>query len=189
MSMDFTAAGALLMDAIATDGVVRAWEDVVLPVLVAVGARWAVTGAGVEIEHLLSQCVIAGFSAHAARTPAPAGRAVVLAAMPKEQHILPLAVLGAALADRGVPSLQLGPDLPVEAIAAAMRRTAPAAVVMWSQLPLSADAGFMRALPHPRPRARLFVAGPGWAAVDLPATVGRLATLASAIDVVAAAVT
>ncbi len=54
-------------------------------------------------------------------------------AMPHEQHVLPLMVLGAALGDVGVPVRPLGGDLPAEALFAAVRRTAPAAVVLWSR--------------------------------------------------------
>ena len=34
-------------------GVVHTWEHVLCPVLAAAGARWAATGEGVEVEHLL----------------------------------------------------------------------------------------------------------------------------------------
>lgn len=187
LSLDSAAAAAVLADAIAADGVQVAWEEVAAPVLRSVGDRWASTGAGAEIEHLLSHCVIGVFSAHAERALTPAGRPVVLAGMPGERHILPLIVLAAALAERGVPSRSLGPDLPVDALMSAVRRTAPAAVVLWSQLPHTADAGVLRALPRTRPRARLFLGGPGWTDVALPSTVGRLDALASAVDTVAAA--
>ena len=60
------------------------------------------------------------------------------------------------------------------ALIAAVRRTAPAAVVLWSQLPATADVALVDALPETRPRARTFVAGPGWVDVDLPARVQRL---------------
>ena len=38
-------------------GVVVAWDEVLRPVLTAIGDRHAVTGALVEVEHLLSGCV------------------------------------------------------------------------------------------------------------------------------------
>jgi hypothetical protein len=183
LALDFPAARTVLVEAIAALGVVTAWDEVARPVLAAVAGRWAMTGAGVEVEHLLSQSVTAVFSAHVVgQDGEPEGRPVLLAGMPQEHHTLPLLVLGAALGDQGVPVRPLGADLPAVALVAAVRRTAPAAVVLWSQLPSSADAALVDALPETRPRARTFVAGPGWVDVELPARVQRLTTLVQAVD-------
>jgi MerR family transcriptional regulator, light-induced transcriptional regulator len=185
LTLDFPGARALLVEAIAALGVVSAWDDVARPVLAAVAQRWSATGAGVEVEHLLSQSVTAAFSAHAATVVAhPGGRTVLLAGMPQELHVLPLVVLGAALADEGVAARPLGADLPADALVAAIRRTTPGAVVLWSQLPSTADAAVLAALPTTRPRVRAFVAGPGWADVSLPPRVRRLESLTDAVDAV-----
>ena len=150
------------------------WNDVVRPVLAAVAQRWVETGAGIEIEHLLSDCVTGVFSAVAANAaPVGAARPVLLAGMAGDQHRLPLVVLAATLAQRGVSCRSLGSDLPPTALAAAIRRTAPAAVLLWSQLSSTADPQALRALPRTRPGYRGFVAGPGWAEVELPPQVGR----------------
>ncbi|MBC8092599.1 MAG: MerR family transcriptional regulator, partial [Pseudonocardia sp.] len=66
--------------------------------------------------------------------------------------------------------------------------TAPAAVVLWSQLPPTADVDVVAALPRTRPRFRTFVAGPGWADVKLPPRVVRLGSLSDAERDLAAAV-
>lgn len=183
LALDFPAARAVLSEAVAALGVVTAWDEVARPVLAAVAQRWVTTGAGVEIEHLLSQSVTAVFSARVVgQDEEPDGRPVLLAGMPREQHTLPMLVLGAALGDEGVPVRPLGADLPATALIAAVRRTAPAAVVLWSQLPASADVTLVEGLPETRPRARTFVAGPGWADVELPARVQCLTTLAQAVD-------
>ena len=188
LTLDFPGARTLLAEAIDALGVATAWDDVARPVLAAVAQRWATTGAGVEVEHLLSQSVTAAFSAHAATVVAqPGGRTVLLAGMPREQHVLPLVVLGAALADEGVAARPLGSDLPASALVAAIRRTTPGAVVLWSQLPPTADAEVLAGLPTTRPRVRTFVAGPGWAEVDLPPRVRRLASLPDAVDAVVTA--
>ncbi len=188
LALDFPAARTVLVDAIAALGVVAAWDEVARPVLGAVAMRWSTTGAGVEIEHLLSQSVTAVFSAHVvARDAEPDGRPVLLAGMPREQHVLPLVVLGAALGDRGVPLRPLGTDLPGVALVAAVRRTAPAAVVLWSQLSATADVALLDALPETRPRARTFVAGPGWADARLPGRVQALTSLVEAVDALVAA--
>ena len=63
LALDADTARGLLADSIAATGVQATWDDVARPVLAAVGQRWADTGAGIEIEHLLSDCVTAVFSA------------------------------------------------------------------------------------------------------------------------------
>jgi len=183
LALDFPAARTVLVEAVDTLGVVATWDDVARPVLAAVARRWATTGAGVEIEHLLSQSIAAVFSAHAlAKGEAPEGRPVLLAGMPHERHTLPLLVLAAALGDRSVPVQPMGTDLPRPALHAAVRRTAPAAVVLWSQTAATADVGLLDSLPETRPRSRTFVAGPGWEDLGLPARVQPLTSLAQAVD-------
>ncbi len=48
--------------ALARDGSVRTWEELVLPVLSGVGIRYEHTGTCIEAEHLLSMAIIAAFS-------------------------------------------------------------------------------------------------------------------------------
>jgi hypothetical protein len=193
LAMDPIAVRRIMEESIATNGIVAAWDDVARPVLSAVGQRWAASGRGVEVEHLLSECLIAVFGARAnARDGVePAGRAtrpVLLAGMPSELHVVPLAVLAAVLVDNGIGCRSLGPALPAAALSAAVRRTLPAAVVLWSQLPPTADVAVVEALPVTRPRFLTFVAGPGWAGVALPPGVTWLASLAAAREQIAAAV-
>jgi len=107
---------------------------------------------------------------------------VLLAGMPREQHVLPLTVLAAVLAERGIPCRPLGADLPANALADAVRRTAPAAVVLWSQVPETADADVVTGLPRTRPRHRLLVGGVGWDETLLPPAITRLSTLVDAAD-------
>jgi MerR family transcriptional regulator, light-induced transcriptional regulator len=188
LALDAMAARALLSESIAVMGIQATWDDVARPVLVAVAERWASTGAGVEIEHMLSECVVGEFGAAAAGYPTVArARPVLLAGMPGEQHMLPMVVLAATLARRGVLCRSLGADLPADALVAAVRRIAPVALVLWSQLAPSADPEVLRALPRTRPRVRVFVAGPGWAGVGLPAGAARLSSLGEATEVVGAA--
>jgi hypothetical protein len=187
LSMDAPAVRRLVDEAIEADGLVRTWNDVVRPVLSAVAERWESTGAGVEIEHLVSEAVTAVYGARsvAATLPGADARPVLLAGAPGEWHNLPFAVLGAVLAERGVAYRPLGPDLPLDALVAAVRRTAPAAVVLWAQAPRTADPGLFAALPRTRPRFRSFAAGPGWGESALPSRIGRLGSLASAADTLA----
>lgn len=189
LALDAGAIRRLLEESTQAHGVDHTWDAVARPVLIAVGQRWADTGAGVEIEHLVSECVTTVFGRHVAQAPpARNPRPVLLAGMPEEQHTLPLAALAASLADRLVECRSLGSNLPADALVAAIRRTAPAAVVLWSQIPASADPALLRALPRTRPRFRTYAAGPGWADVELPPRVGSFDSLAAAAAALAAAV-
>ena len=190
LALDADTARGLLADSIAATGVQATWDDVARPVLAAVRQRWADTGAGIEIEHLLSDCVTAVFSAVATTAvPARTARPVLLAGMAGDQHRPPLVVLATTLTQRGVSCRSLGADLPSTALATAIRRTAPAAVLLWSQLKSTADPQVLRSLPRTRPEYRRFVAGPGWAEMELPPQVGRLESLVEATDALGAAAT
>ena len=162
------------------------WDLTVRPVLVAIAQRWADTGTGIEIEHLLSDCVTAVFSALAASTPTTTARPVLLAGMAGDQHQLPIVVLTATLAERGVTCRSLGTDLPADALVAAIRRTAPAALLLWSQLADTADPDLLTSLPRTRPGFRIFIGGPGWADVAVGPRVVRLSSLQEATDAISA---
>ena len=190
VAMDSIAVQGMLADSLASDGVIATWDEVVRPVLTAVAARWQLSGAGVEVEHLLNECVLAAFvRATPLVTLGRNHRPVLLACMPEERHNLPLYPLAAELAHRGVVARQLGAALPMDALAAAVRRTAPAAVVLWAQLPRYADPGVISALPRTRQQVRLFVGGPGWRRGVVAAPAERVADLADAVAAVEAAVT
>ena len=131
MALDSGAVLECLTEQLDRHGVVATWERVMVPVLVSVGERWAATGEGVEVEHLLADCVATALRRHT--RPVHATRAVLLACAPHEQHALPLLVLAAALAERGQAARVLGAAVPPEALLAAVRRTGPAAVFVWSQ--------------------------------------------------------
>lgn len=188
LTMDSGTVRELLLGSVEADGLQRTWDEVVRPVLNGIAERWASTGTCVEVEHLVSEAVIAVCAARSLQaSPAHDGRPVVLASVPRERHHLPLAVLAAVLAERGVPCRSLGADLPVDALAAAIRRTAPVALVLWSQSRSTASPEVIRGLPVTRPRVRSFVAGPGWANVELPARVTHLESLIDATDQLAQA--
>jgi hypothetical protein len=112
------------------------------------------------------------------------GRPVLLAGAPGELHSLPLHVLAAALAERGIGTRTLGPAQPADALEAAVRRTGPALLFLWSQLPSTADPAVLAALPVTRPPTVVVVGGPGWAGRELPERVNVVGSLADAVDVV-----
>jgi len=190
-ALDAEAVCGLLNESITALGAQVTWDAVVRPVLRAVGERWAETGTGIEVEHLLSDCVAGVFSALAASAPTAATtrattRPVLLAGMADDQHRLPIVVLSAILAQRGVACRSLGADLPADALIAAIHRTAPVAILLWSQLPGTADPDLLAALPRTRPGFRTFVAGPGWDGIALAAQIARLTSLEEAANVMSA---
>ncbi|MFI5067784.1 MAG: B12-binding domain-containing protein, partial [Streptosporangiales bacterium] len=188
LALDDTLMGEIIQAALDRDGVIRTWEDLLVPVLTGIGARYEHSGECVEAEHLLSAVILAALAGIRPAQPGrPDHRAVLLACAPGEQHSLPLYALAAALAERGVGARVLGADLPYRSLAAAVRRTGPAAVFLWSQVPASGNA---RALPDLRPRrpgARLVLGGAGWPRTALPEGARLVETLPGAVAEVLAA--
>ena len=185
MALDARAVTAGLRAQVDRHGVLHTWDHVLRPLLVAVGSRWAATGEGVEVEHLLAECAASVLREVATRPVEPAGRRpVLLACAPDEQHALPLHALAAGLGERGVATRTLGAAVPGDALQAAVRRTGPAVLFLWSQLPGTADPGVLDQLPVSRPATSLVVGGPGWGGRDLPRRVTRAHDLPHAVALV-----
>jgi MerR family transcriptional regulator, light-induced transcriptional regulator len=183
LAMDATAAQHLIADAIADLGMIAAWDNVIRPVLSAVAARWEHSGEYVEVEHLVHECALAAMIGATPLVTAPRNpRPVLLCCVPDERHSLPLYALRAALATAGIGTQMLGAALPMDALASAVRRTAPAAVALWAHLPRYAWAAVFDSLPKTRQPVRLFACGPGWFATELPSRVERLDDLAVAVE-------
>ncbi|MPR00384.1 MerR family transcriptional regulator [Modestobacter sp. I12A-02628] len=183
--LDADAVHALLGDLLAERGTIATWDEVLRPVLVAAGQRWAETGGGVDIEHLLSEATTEALRAHRACQLRPvAGRSVLLTSPPGDWHVLPLHALAAALAEQRVPAQVMG-QLPAAALGSAVRRTGASAVFVWSQRPSGPGVPVpelpMDALPRTRPAVRVVVGGPGWTDAPLPASVYRSVSLADAV--------
>lgn len=188
LALDSTTVQRLLSSNVTNTGVERTWEDLVRPVMAALSRRWELSGSGVELEHLLSECVISVMSRVMVEAPrAVTVRPVLLCSIPGDRHSLPLRVLAATLAQARVATSLLGADLPAPALAAAVGRTAPAAVLLWAQRGEHADLALFDALPRTRPRTRCFAGGPGWAGLTLPTTVTSLHSLGEAHDALRAA--
>ncbi|MGW2143329.1 MerR family transcriptional regulator [Nonomuraea bangladeshensis] len=180
--LDSHAVTHLLESSLAAHGVRPTWERLVLPAFDAVCRRQDDSGAGIDVEHLLSDRVLAALHRHALRQAAPAGRRpVLLACAEDEQHTLPVHALAAALAEEGVETRVLGARTPYAALAHAMRRLHPAAVFVWSQQELTGATAPLAALPRLRPAARLIVGGRGWREA-LPEGVIRVDTFREALS-------
>ncbi|MER7330801.1 MULTISPECIES: MerR family transcriptional regulator [unclassified Micromonospora] len=183
MRLDSVAISEAIAHAVETDGVVATWDRLLRPVLVGIGERHSATAGLIEVEHLVSRCVSEAFAA-VARAGAPTGPPrILLSCADEEQHSLPLEALAAALAEAGVGYRMLGARVPVTALVEAVNRTGPAAVVVWSHAPATADPAQLTALlAAPRRPLLVAAAGPGWPADSLPAGVVRPVDLTEAVS-------
>jgi hypothetical protein len=187
MRLDGPALRDILELTVARHGVINAWDDVMQPVLVGIGERYAATNRFIEVEHLVSRSITEVLGS-LPRPPSNETPRVLLAAADEEQHTLPLEALAAALAEAGVPSRLLGARVPPDALSEAIARTGPAAVVIWSQQPPTGNpAPLTRILSEPHRPLLVAAAGPGWAP-PLPPGATMLGSLAEAVAVVKAAV-
>ncbi|MBK9738094.1 MAG: MerR family transcriptional regulator [Actinobacteria bacterium] len=184
-TLDTAACAALIGRSLDHRGVVATWDEVLVPVLCAIGEKWKDTGRGVEIEHALSATIQDCLSAVVRTQPQTVNsRAVLLACAPDEMHSLPLWAVAAALAERKIYARIMGSGLPVVALVQAVHRLGPAAVFVWARIPGSADAAALADLPSFRPAATVLIGGPGWVGqappgvttvTDLSDTVARIA--------------
>ncbi|WP_446459189.1 MerR family transcriptional regulator [Streptomyces zaomyceticus] len=171
--LDGPAMESLLERVVRDYGLVAAWEQVMAPALHAVGRKWASSGdLYVEVEHLLSWHVSTALRRRAVASPGPfdATNPVVLACVPAEAHTLPLEALAAGLAERGLPYRMFGGAVPAEALIAVVRRSGPAAVVLWSQARSTAAHALATSVADTASGVRgarttplVVLAGPGWA--------------------------
>lgn len=192
--LDARAIDDLLASVIGQYGLPAAWDDVIMPTLHAVGRKWETSGERyIEVEHLLSWHVSGALRRAVDRTgPGPGRGLTLLACVPGETHTLPLEALAAALAERGRQVRMFGAALPVEALGEAVRRTGPAAVVLWAQSRATASRALAQHVASiewgvrgARTRPEVLVAGPGWAGAQPPGT-RRPLGLAEAIEMLTA---
>jgi len=188
MALDSGTVRAALERALAEHGVIPTWTELLTPVLVAVGERWAATGEGIEVEHLLAETAGAALRAVSVAPEPRNGRPVLVACAPDEQHSLPLSALAAALAEQRIGVRMLGGGLPAPALAAAVRRTGPAVLFIWAQLARHADVRVLEGLPLLRPPVVVLAGGAGWRGRRLPARVTYAPDLADAVTLVTRAV-
>ena len=153
----------MLRNEISENGIISAWQEVFVPVLIQVGAAWEKSGNGIEVEHMLTEILKRVLRESTSEIVAPVNsRPVLLASVGEELHSLALHALAAALAERGIETHFLGARTPVEAISSMVSRFAPPAVFLWAQLPVNGDPKFVTDLPSVRPAPRVIIGGPGW---------------------------
>jgi DNA-binding transcriptional MerR regulator len=162
-SLDSLFVETMLRNEIAENGIISAWQEVFVPVLVQVGSAWEKSGKGVEVEHMLTEILKRVLREASSDIVVPLNtRPVLLASVGEELHSLALHALAAALAERGIESQFLGARTPVEALSSMVSRFAPPAVFLWAQLPVNGDPKFVTDLPAVRPAPRIIIGGPGW---------------------------
>jgi methanogenic corrinoid protein MtbC1 len=162
-SLDSLFVETMLRNEIAENGIISAWQEVFVPVLIQVGTAWEKSGKGVEVEHMLTEILTRVLRESSSEiVVATNTRPVLLASVGEELHSLALHALAAALAERGIETHFLGARTPVEAISSMVSRFAPPAVFLWAQLPVNGDPKFVTALPSVRPAPRVIIGGPGW---------------------------
>lgn len=182
LALDSWSIQSLLREAIDSDGVVSTWRDVLQPVLRALTERRQRSGSGIEAQQLLVDCASTAMRAVIASAPTPTNpRPVILAAVPGEEQGSDLVALAAGLAANGVGHRLFGGTLPKEGLDAAVRRAAPAAVVLWASQSHYASPRLLAEIPNTRQRARVFAAGPGWGADPLPTHAEQLDSLERAV--------
>jgi MerR family transcriptional regulator, light-induced transcriptional regulator len=187
LALDDRLISEIIQSALAKDGVVDTWQDLLVPVLTGLGSRVEHTGTCIEAEHLLSSVTVGALCGSLPGQLRPDHRAVLLACAPGDLHNLPLYALARALAERGIGGRMLGADLPYASLAAAARRTGPAAVFLWSQIALSGDPDELPDLRPRRPATRVLLGGPGWHRERVPDGIRLVETLPEAVSEVMAA--
>lgn len=185
LAMDVHGVQRLLAEAIIEDGPLYAWEDVIHPVLSALGGRGRSSGdsTGAAVEHMLAESALGALIRATPVLAAPRNRRpILLGCVPEERQGLPLHVLAAGLAGRGLFSQVLGPAQPADVLAVAIRRVLPSAVVLWAQRGSGADPRLFTRLSRGRQRSRMFACGPGWDPAHLPPKVEFLGDPPCAVD-------
>jgi methanogenic corrinoid protein MtbC1 len=186
-TLDASGCDQVISNSLKNHGVVWTWENVLIPVLVALGEKWEQTGEGVEQEHLIAESITGLFRNLANGVSEPENaRPVLLACAPHELHTIPMYAIAAGLAEQNIACRVLGARMPAEALATAAKKIGPSAIVVWSQSQGTADTTIWEAVEPMRPAPLLMSAGPGWIS-DLPEGVVKSKDFTSTLIALAAA--
>lgn len=168
MSLDVDQVTDKVLQAITDRGVSWAWDRLIHPVWDALGGGNDSADAPIVAERLFSRAMSEVLTA-ATRPSTRTSARVLLAAADEEARTLPLDALAAVLMESGVGTCVLGARVPPQAVAAAAGRLRPAVVVVWSQIPDTADPRQIASALSARPGSAVIAAGPGWSPATLPA--------------------
>jgi hypothetical protein len=188
MALDAHLIVEIIRVAVACDGVIGAWEDLIMPLMAGISDHQRTSGGLIDVEHVLAAAVCDVLAEASAALSRPAQHPpVLLSCAEDEQHTMPLHVLAAALAEERVVTRMLGARVPRAALAEAIWRSHPAIVFLWSQTAATGDPAPLADLRDHPSRPRVFVGGPGWDADLIPAAVQFLPSLPAAVSRVTAA--
>ncbi|GAA4525222.1 MerR family transcriptional regulator [Amycolatopsis samaneae] len=183
-ALHFGSLAALLDEALLDMGAAATWTEVLAPILREFGRRWQCGDVCFASEWALTSETSLALERHSVRFADPApGRVVLLACCPGERHTLPMEVLRAALAERGVPAVFLGPMASPETIAAMASTLDPRPALLWSTSPATVDDPLRQRLAHQG--VTVEPAGSGWGHLADRGLTG-VDTLTGALDLVAA---
>ena len=161
-ALDRGSLDAMIRSEIEKSGVARAWQTILVPLLVMIGDDWVRTGASIEVEHMVSEIVYGRLSERISVSAPINPNPVLLACIGEEIHSLAITALAASLAEENIQVQFLGARTPIVAICEVAKRSAPPAIFIWAQLEQNADTAILDALPDVRPAPRVILGGPGW---------------------------
>lgn len=183
-ALQLASISALLDESLLSLGSAATWTDVLAPALRELGQRWQRGDVCFASEWALTSETSLALERQSARFADPEpGRPVLLSCCPGEAHTLPMEVLRAALAERGIPAVFLGPTASPETIAAVSSALGPALVMLWAATPSTADEPVRLRLEQQG--AAVVLAGPGWTHLAERGLAG-VDTLSEALDLVTA---
>lgn len=152
-------------------GVVRAWDEVLVPLLQSVGERWREESFGIAGEHLTSEMISTSLRMATVRASRRISGSepsrVVLSNAEEEQHGLPLLALEAALAEAGIGCQSFGARVPSRTLADEIGWSRPDVVFVWASM-RRPDLGVLDTLEGEGHRpALILLGGPGWSKLDV----------------------
>lgn len=159
-AFDRPALEAVFARSVERHGLAGAFARVWQPALTSLGeAGHRLGGLWIAKEHFAVGAVRACLETRL--RPAPGRPRLTLSAPEGELHELGMLAAWAALSDAGVPVLYLGPNLPLDSLVAALRRTGVrhAALTLTNRTTKPAAARLLRALRRRAPGVRVHLAG------------------------------
>ena len=84
------------------------------------------------------------------------------------------------MTERGLASRVLGAALPADALSAAVRRTGPAAVLLYAAMPVEPEV-LEQILRRSHPATRYLLGGPGWGEPTVPPFAEMVGSLGQAV--------
>lgn len=137
---DLSGIGVLVDQAFALHGVEVTFEEILRPLLVEIGDRWAAGKLTVAEEHLVSEAVRSRLGHLLADAGGGVRGCAVLACAPGEQHELGLMMLAIGLRRDGWKIIYLGADAPFDAVLGLAERVSARLVALSVSTKAYADA-------------------------------------------------